>query len=117
MEGMSDSPGCSPGPQGTGDGSHGSSSPFRPGAGAGVSSGSRITWGSNIPPLCECVCIGAAVQPTGMSVPLGSGVVFAIGWKIVTSSRFLASFLLLLFQGKNHNSISENGVVVSFVVT
>lgn len=87
-------------PQGTGDGSHSSSSPFRPGAGAGVSSGSRITWGSNSPLLFECVCIGAAVQPAGMSSPLGSGAVFETGWKIVTSLRFLELLLLLLFQGK-----------------
>lgn len=97
---MSDSPGYSPELQGTGDGSHSSSSPFRPGAGAGVSSGSRITWGSNIPLLCEYICIRAAVQATGMSLPLGSGAVFETGWKTVTSSSFLESLLLLLFQGK-----------------
>ena len=42
----------------------------------------------------------AAVQPTGTSLSLGSGAVFQVGWKIITSSSCLESFLLLLFQGK-----------------
>ena len=52
------------------------------------------------PLLCDWVCTMAAVQPTGTSSFLGSGAVFQVGWKIITSSSCLESFLLLLFQGK-----------------
>ena len=59
----------------------------------------------------------AAVQPTGTSSSLGSGAVFQVGWKIITSSSCLESFLLLPFQGKAITAFLRGEWLLPFVVT
>ena len=69
------------------------------------------------PLLCDWVCTMAAVQPTGTSSSLGSGAVFQVGWKIITSSSCLESFLLLPFQGKAITAFLRGEWLLPFVVT
>lgn len=107
----------SPGPQGTRDGSHSNYSPFRPGAGDGVSSGSRTTWGCNIPsaPWVSLHHSSCTTHWDVITPQVRSGV---SDWMEKSHLFKLPGIIfVVIVSGESHNSISETRVVVSFVVT